>query len=351
MIAAERKIFVKPFLLLLSASLAWAQTTPTPPQALLALSKGARTLSIVDPATLKVVARMPSGEDPHEVIADDAGHVAYITNYGTGRGGFNTLTVADLQAQKPLPTIDLGALHGPHGITFSQGKVYFTAEVNKAIGRYDPASKLVDWVMGTGQNTTHMIVVTKDARRIFTSNILSGSVDIMENVTQEGMRATRFAAGRNDWNVTSVVIGQPGEEYEGFDVSPDYRELWAASPRGNVAIVDTASKKVLHTLEAKVVGANRVKFTPDGRLVLISSLAGNAGGNIVVFDAASRKELKRIAAGTGAGGIIMQPDGMRAFTSCSRDGYIAVIDLKTLSVVGKIDVGPVPDGLAWMVRR
>lgn len=74
------------------------------------LSKGNLTLAIVDPATLKVVATMPSGEDPHEVTCDDRGKIAYITNYGTGRGGYNTLTVADLGAQKPLPRVDMGSL-------------------------------------------------------------------------------------------------------------------------------------------------------------------------------------------------------------------------------------------------
>jgi DNA-binding beta-propeller fold protein YncE len=333
------------------APAAWAQHAPTPREGLLVLSKGNRTLAIVDPATLKVVATMPSGEDPHEVTCDDHGNVAYITNYGTGRGGYNTLTVADLAGQKPLPTIDLGPLRGPHGIWFAAGKVYFTAEINKVIGRYDPAAGKVDWVMGTGQNITHMIKVTPDGSRIFTSNILSGSVTVLESITQEGMRATRFSPGANDWRATSLVVGEPNEEYEGFDVSPDWKELWTASPRGNVAVVDTASKKLLQVLDAKVIGANRVKFTPDGKFVLVSSLANQTGGNVVVFDAASRRELKRVAAGTGAGGIVMQPDGSRAYVACSRDGYVAVIDLKTLSTVGRIDAGPTPDGLAWMVRR
>jgi hypothetical protein len=83
-----------------------------------------------------------------------------------------------------------------------------------------------------------------------------------------------------------------------------------------------------------VAGANRVKFTPDGKRVLVSKLSGSAAGagNIIVFDAASRAELKRIDAGGGVGGMAMQPDGARAFGS-SRTGVV-VIDLKTLEVLG-----------------
>src|SRR3984893_10208182 len=86
----------------------------TPSVSLLALSKSDQTLSIVDPATLAVIARVPSGPDPHEVIASEDGKFAYISNYGGG--AYNTITPVDLVAQKSLPVIDLGALRGPHGL-------------------------------------------------------------------------------------------------------------------------------------------------------------------------------------------------------------------------------------------
>src|SRR5450755_484008 len=100
----------------------------TPPKALLVLSKADTTLAIVDPTSLKVIARMPSGPEPHEVVASADGKFAYISNYGGG--AYNTITVVDLMAQKTLPAIDLGPLRGPHGLVFVAGKVWFTAEVN-----------------------------------------------------------------------------------------------------------------------------------------------------------------------------------------------------------------------------
>ena len=123
------------------------------------LSKGDRTLSVIDPATLKILGKVPSGDDPHEVAASADGRTAYISNYGAGRGGFNTLTIGDIVNFKPLGTVDLGGLRGPHGMTEAGGKIYFTAEVAKAIGRVDPATNKVDWVLGTGRDITHMVVV------------------------------------------------------------------------------------------------------------------------------------------------------------------------------------------------
>jgi YVTN family beta-propeller protein len=109
-----------------------SQNSATPKTALLVLSKQDHTLAIVDPANLRVIARVPVGEDPHEVVASSDGHTAYVSNYGFGQ--FHTLAVIDLIGQEAEPQIDLGALRGPHGLTFVQGKVWFTAEAAKAIG-------------------------------------------------------------------------------------------------------------------------------------------------------------------------------------------------------------------------
>ena len=97
-----------------------------------------------------------------------------------------------------------------------------------------------------------------------------------------------------------------------------------------------------------VSGANRLKFTLDGKLVFISSLRGS---DVTVIDSATRKTIKKIPVGHGAAGILMQPDGARVFVACSPDGYVAVIDLHAMEVVGRIEAGQDPDGLAWAELR
>jgi len=308
----------------------------TPSTALLVLAKADRTLAIVDPVSLHVITRLPSGPDPHEVIASADGRFAYISNYGGG--AYNTLTVVDLVEQKTLPAIDLGPLRGPHGLVFVGGKVWFTAEAAKVIGSYDPATQKIDWVLGTGQNRTHMIFVTEDLKRIVTSNVSSGTMSIIEQTSGRGPRP--------DWDETVVTVGRSAE---GFDVSPDGKEIWAANAGdGTVSIIDFAAKKVTATLAANVRSANRLKFTPDGKLVFVSCLGGS---DLVIIDAATHQEAKRIKIGHGAAGIQMQPDGARAYVSCTPDNYVTIIDLKSLEVVGQIQAGKEPDGLAWAVRQ
>src|SRR5579862_5268536 len=137
----------------------------TPPRTLLALSKTDHTLAIVDPQTLKVIAKVPVGTDPHEVISSADGKTAYVSIYGGG--SLHELNVIDLVAQKPLFNIDTRPLFGPHGLTFADGKLWFTAEGSKSVGRYDPATAKMDWSMGTGQNRTHMIYVTPDGKNVY----------------------------------------------------------------------------------------------------------------------------------------------------------------------------------------
>jgi YVTN family beta-propeller protein len=337
-------IVVNVFLVTLIYSATECNAQSTPLRSLLALSKANHTLAIVDPVTLKVIARIPVGEDPHEVVASSDGKTAYVCIYGGG--SLHEINVIDLVAQKPLLNIDTRPLFGPHDITFVNGKAWFTAEGSKSVGRYDPVTGKLDWSMGTGQNRTHMIYVTADGKKIYTTNVSSGTVSILvDTLIQPGRMAPPNAKPREDWMQTVVPTARGSE---GFDVSPDGSELWtAASEDGTISIIDLAEKKLAAKIDAKVLGANRLKFTPDGKLVFISSLQT---GELTIYDAKSHKEAKRLKIGHGAAGILMDAEGSRAFVACSADNYVAVIDLKTLEVTSHLDVGGVPDGLAWAVR-
>lgn len=316
----------------------------TPKRTLLALSKGDHILAIIDPGTLKVIAQVPVGSDPHEVIASADGKTAYVSIYGGG--SLHEINVIDLVAQKPLPTLDTKPLNGPHGLTFVGGKVWFSAEGAKAVGRYDPATGKFDWAMGTGQDRTHMVYVTPDSKKVYTTNVSSATVSILaDSLIKPGAFPNGFTPPpHEDWVQTLIPVGKGSE---GFDVSPDGKELWTAgADDGIITVIDLANKKVSTSIDAKVNGANRLKFTPDGKRVLVTSLRT---GDLFVFDAVTHKEIKRLSTGHGAAGILVDDDGSRAFIGCTGDNYVAVVDLKTLEVTGHIDIRGA-DGLAWAVR-
>ena len=324
---------------------------------LLALSKNDHTLALVDRTDLKIVAKVPVGPDPHEVIASSDGKLAFVSNYAGG--SLHELDIIDLVAKKALPAFDTKPLIGLHGLDFSGGKVWFTAEGSKAIGSYDPKTGQMDWSMGTGQDRTHMIYVTPGAKKIYTTNVSSGTVSILVDSLMTppmppGGQPGNQPAGqppfpgfrpRHDWVQLLIPVSKGSE---GFDVSPDGRELWtAAANDGTIAIIDLLHQKKLETVDAKARGANRLKFTPDGKRALVTSLNS---GDLYVFDVASRKLIKTIKTGRGAAGILVSPDGAKAYIGCTADNYVAVVDLKTFTIINHIDVGGGPDGLAWATR-
>src|SRR5207248_10392474 len=109
-----------------------AAQTPSP--ALLVLEKSDHSLAIVDPENLQIVARVPAGPDPHEIVASPDGKLAYISNYGGSDSTLNTISVIDLVARKGLPPIKVGTLRSAPGLALAGGQLHFPAETNKAVG-------------------------------------------------------------------------------------------------------------------------------------------------------------------------------------------------------------------------
>ena len=313
---------------LTTASSVFAAELPRP--LLLVLDKPENKLVMVDPAAKKVIGEVATGVGPHELAVSADGKLAFVANYGDQTPG-DSISVIDLEAKKELRRVNLGALRRPHGISEYKGKIYFTTEVNKAIVRYDPAGDRVDWLMGTGQDLTHMLVINQEQGKIYTANIGSDSVGVMEPVGANG-----------NWHYSTIAVGK---RPEGIDLSPDGKEVWTAhSVDGGVSVIDTESKKVMATIPSLTKHSNRLKFTLDGKLVLISDAESS---QVLAIDVKERKLVKRIAVGAVPLGIQMSPDGKLAYVACAQDGKVAIVDLSTLAQVGTIDVGAGPDGMAW----
>lgn len=338
---------------------------PTPPNAILVLEKEQNTLVIVDPTSLTIVARVPVGDNPHEVAVSDDGKIAYISNYGG-----NTISRVDLVAQKPLPAIDLGALRLPHGLEFVGGKLFFTAEGAKVVGHYDPTTQKIDWVIGTGQDRTHMVIASKDLKTVLTSNVSSGTISVITQIAPGQGRGPGGpggppppgrgpgpggpggpppgrgpGGGGPDWEITNIPVGHGSE---GFDLTPDGKELWVANAQDKtISVIDLAAKKVVATLPS-TGNANRLKITLDGKYAFVSDLGGT---DMLIIDVATRKPYKTMKMGGSSEGLLMAPDGTHVYTTLNDRDSVAAIDLKTFTVTGEVKTGRGPDGLAWASRK
>lgn len=311
---------------LLPSYLIFAQTINP---ALLVLNKNEASITIINPIDMKVSGTVPVGDSPHEVVTSADGKLAFIANYGAQTPG-SSLSVIDIGAKKELRRVDLSPLLRPHGIQEIGGKIYFTAEVNRAIARYDPVSNKVDWLMGTGQNASHMLVGSLDQKRFYTANIGSDTVTAFEfqNVPPSGSKITQIAVGK-----------QP----EAIDLSPDGKEVWVGlNTEGAIDIVDTTTNLFKEKIK---LGARpyRVKFTPNGKQVFNTIPETK---ELVVIDAATRNEARRMKLDGVPFGIVFSKDGKFAFVTLVDSDSVIKIDLEKFEIVGKAQTGKTPDGVA-----
>jgi YVTN family beta-propeller protein len=291
-------------------------------------------LAFVDLQTGKVVDRIPVGREPHEVAVSSDGKYAVATNTGAGSNPGTTISVIDLKARKELRRVDIAPLTSPHGVYYRSGLFYFTAEGARAVAAYDPERDHIVWLMGTGEDTTHNLVVSEDGNRMFTANRGSNSI-------------SQFDRGANGvWRPTVIAVCRGPQ---GLDLSPDGKQLWVGCRGSNeIAIIDAATKKVVTTFPSLSGQIARVRFTHDGKRVLTADLGR---GELSIWDAVTHQQLKNLKLGSYAEGILISPDGKRAYIGVTTDDNVAEIDLEKMTVLRRLQTGVGPDGMAWIGQR
>ena len=332
-------------LLLCLATLGAMSAVEAQGPALVVLNKNEASASIISLADGRTIATMPVGDGPHEVAVSPDGNWAVAANYG-GRTAGNSLTVLDLRNRRAVRTIDLGTYARPHGIAWlPDGKrVVVTSEQARAVVIVDVPNGKIDRAISTGQ-PGHLLTLAKDGHHVYTANIAAGSVSLID---------------LDKGTVVKTVV--TGKGPEGNDVSPNGRELWAADRTLNrITVLDANTLDSLATIPTGEF-PNRVHFTPDGRWVLVSNIRS---GTVDVIDAASRRTVDHItfafdstqanptmlgAMGRTAQpeGILIAPDGRRAWIALSAMNRLAEVDVATRRVLRYLTTGQEPDGMGYV---
>ncbi|MCI0707353.1 MAG: beta-propeller fold lactonase family protein [Ignavibacteriae bacterium] len=323
------------------------QTAPTVVGTLIVLNKSDHTVTLIDAASKKSLATIPTGKHPHEVAISPDGTLAVVADYGNGPNPGNTLTVIDIPGMKQLKTVSLGDYRRPHGIEWvKDNTVAVTVEANKALLLVDIQEGNVLHAIVTGENVSHMVVVTKDLSKAFVANIGSGTTTVLDLNANKKLADIETGAGA-----------------EGIAITPDGKEVWVTNRSANtVSVIDAATHNVLATLESKAFPI-RVKITPDGKHALVSSAQS---GEVVVFDVKERKEIRRIKMefspvndadqrlfGSQFGtslvpvGILIEPSGSFAYVANTQADVVTVIDMMEWKIADRLVAGKEPDGLGF----
>jgi YVTN family beta-propeller protein len=315
----------------MAATLA-ASAIPSPAEAqsrdvLVIANQGDNSVHLVEAATGRNLAVIPTSPAPHEVAVSRDGRWAVVTNYVTpGSPPGHTLQVIDVPALKVARVIELGRYLAPHDVEFLPGDTMLavTSEATKNIVLVDFASGEVKGALATNAQGSHMIAFTGDGRRIFSANVHGGTATELDVA---GARVVR-----------TYDVG-PGSE--GLALTPDGKQLWVASlGQSSTMVFDTETGEKIATL-ATPGHPYRITITPDGRKALIPAPMQNL---LRVIDVATRAE-ETIAVPGGPGGAVVAADGRTVYLPLVEAGGVAVVDLQSKRVLRTLPSGAGPDGI------
>ena len=301
---------------------------------LLVANKGDHTLGFIDPVAGRMVATVAeSGVTGHEVVASPDGKTAYVPIYGNsgvGQPGSDgrTIDVFDVAARKRVSTIDFGSGQRPHDPRFGpDGRLYVTAEITSSIKVVDPRTNTVVVTIPTGQPESHMLVLSKDGTRAWTSNVGAGTVSAID-VPSKSVAAVIHVAAR------AQRIALSADERWVFTADQD-------APR--LAVIDTKTGKLAPGVALPGI-AYGTASTPDGRWLLMA-LPGLS--QVGVLDLKSMEVARVLDVPKTPQEVLVRPDGRVAYVSCDASGQVAEIDLVDWKVARLITAGRQADGLAW----
>jgi DNA-binding beta-propeller fold protein YncE len=313
------------------ATAAHAQTKLDLTGTVIVTNKTPSTATIIDVASGRTLATLPTGNGPHEIVISSDGRLAVVSDY-SGQPG-RTLTVIDVPALRVVRTIDLGQYNRPHGMVFLPGDsvVIVTSEASGNVVLVNVVAGTISKAIPTQGRGSHMVGVTRDATHAYTGNMQSNTV------SQIDLRAGTVT---KTWPVPNTP--------EAINVTPDGKEVWVGSnATAKVSVIDVESGTVTTVAEG-TQWPYRVLFAPDVKTVMLPDMGGET---LRFLDRSTKRELGRLSfTGGGPQGITITPDGRYVLQSLSKQARVAVIDLNTRAVVGYLSAGETPDGVVYTRR-
>jgi len=323
-----------------------AQGGARPTGTVIASNMNDNTATVLDAATGRVLATLPTGEGPHEVAISHDGRWAVVSNYGVRGKPGNTITVIDVARRAVDRTIDLHEYQRPHGMAFLPGDTLLavTSEVSKAVLLVDFRSGQVTKTIPTNARASHMVAMSANGERFATADIAEGAISLLQLATPEAGTLVKVAA-------------QP----EGIAITPSGAMVWVGSNRDSVVlVVDVEKRAVVDTLRGFGL-PYRLAITPDSRLAVITD---PAKAEVRVFDVPTRRQrfvipiardslvpTAEIPGSPSPEGVTVSRDSRWAFVTLQGRNRLATIDLERGTIVGMAPTGTWSDGVGYSPIR
>lgn len=297
----------------------------------------AGTVWFVDAATGDRRGVVSTRSAPHEVAVSNDGRLAAITNYGGQQAVGNVVQIADVADARLVRELTIEGFERLHGVAFLPGDslLVLTSERTGEILVVSAADGSLRRRISTGGRASHMLA--RGGPWLWVANIADGSI---ARVDPAGREVTRT------WPVNATRT-------EGVAAAPDGSEGWTGSMESGVVVGMDGDGNEVARIEGFQV-PYRLAVTPDGATIVVSDPPADA---LVLIDRRSRTVVARVDVGRAAReaglgdesspqGFALSADGRWVFLSTKGLDRVAVVDLQRRAVVGFLDAGAGPDGIA-----
>jgi YVTN family beta-propeller protein len=290
---------------------------------------------VIDPATHKVVGTIEGIEVPHGIVVAPDGSRIYVTDES-----MDTLDVADAKTLKVFKRIPLSG--HPNNLDVTKDGKFVYVGIRQEPGAVDviDATSLTDVKSIPVKGAIHNVYVTPDSKYVVAGSIPARTISVIDASTNTlawtlpmsgGIRPMAFT-----WNPdgsTKEIIVQLSD-FHGFAVvdfatRKEVRRVTLPDPPG--------VEKELEGLQGSP--AHGLAVTPDGKMLWSTSKWYHS---VVAYSLPDYKLLKVVEVGSHPDWITATPDGKSLGVALAGDDETVVVDNKTMTVVGRIPVGPVP---------
>jgi len=312
---------------------------------LVVANKAEATASLIDLASGRVVATLPTGDGPHEVGISPDGRFALVTNYGSKDAAGQSLTLIDISSASIVKTIDLGEYRSPHGVEWlDDARVAVTVEKNQALIVVDVEKATVSSAIKTDQQVSHMVALDPARQRAYTSNMGSGSLTVLDLETGERIENIKTGTGA-----------------EGLTVSGKDGQIWVTNREDDtITVLDGETLAVVKTFPSKGFPI-RATATTKGQVLVTRARAGD----LVIYDATSFEEIRtvpfdinsmgsedrlfgdRFGESSVPIGVVVDDSGERAFVAHANADVITEVNLLNGEIVRLMRAGREPDGMGF----
>ena len=292
-------------------------------------------VSIIDPATNKVVGEILDIEANHGAVAAPDGTRIYVSDES-----MSTLDVADAKSFKVVKRIPLSG--HPNNISISRDGKRVYVGIIQAPGGVDVIDTMTMQRVKTvpTKGSIHNTYVTPDGKYVVAGSIQGKTINVIDQKTEEpawtleldrGIRPMAFVA--NPDGSTKWIFAQLSD-FNGF------------------AVVDFATQKEIKRIKNPDLPPDRKEIpegadpshgmavTPDRKTLVVCSRLNNA------LYSYSLPELEHIGTtylgGMGAAWVTLTPDGKLAYVANAVTNDVSVVDVKAMKEVAVIPVGFVP---------